>query len=399
MSESSGSYTLEVRQFEHDDIDNTFENQRSFLWAHQSSISPDGDVGGKFSFKARYDDQDEARNQIWPEDVYIQKRFDEHKVILGYQIFNLSYMEAFHPLDIGNARIYDSSIITADKIGELGLGIEASLWDGEFKLYSLPKPAKPIYPGKKSRFQVDFDRSKVQWIGEEHGDQLWTDHFLLSYEKSFDNFDSQLVVHKGIDRNKLFVGTTDYQTIAGNTVPKTGAEFLIYFPEQVLLGAGIVYNFEDFQLKSTIATHAYEQGHKVLTSEDGLVTPDDYSEVVIGFEKPISHNNGFDSTFYFEYQKIFVDKDDDAGSLQNDIFLGWKLNLNDIASTEIDTSLVYDVSGSEEGFVQSSYTTRLLEDFKLKAGVVLYLNTDKLKDSLDPLKDADHVFADLSFFY
>ncbi len=399
MGETSneGSFTLETRQFESDGDDGTYENQRSLLWEHKTEVVEESN-GLVFGVKGRYDDQDHKRNITWPEDLYFYQKNQSFKFVVGYQIFNYSYMEAFNPLDILNARQYDTSILNAEKMGELSLGLETYVFDGDLKLYLLPRPAKPYFPSSSSRLRADLDQVSVAWLGGDVDSSEWDDHFLLSFERSFDSFDAQFLVSKNIDRRKVLVGTTDYQEISGNIFPKADADFALYFSEQLITGAIVVYNFESFQVKSGFASHTYIPDTEILTNS-GLTSFEDYSELVLGAEVPISHANGFDSTVFVEYQKIIPDSVSATGALQNDVFLAWKLNFNDPTGTEIKTAMTYDVSGNEEGFVQADFSRRYLSDFKYTIGILSYLNTESYNPPLDDLDETNHIYANLTYFY
>lgn len=399
--ERTGHLTLEARQFEDDGHSDTFENQRA-IEAHYSGK---GDFGDKFfilSFAARYDDQDKDRNLLWPEDIYLTTpMFEASTFIVGYQIFNFSYMEAFHPLDVINARILDVSIVNADKMGELVMGFETELGQGNFRFYLMPYPTRPIIPGKSSRLRLNADFHKSVWIGQDGEEPDWSDHFLISWERSFDSLDLMFVTSKSMDRSRLIMGTENYTEFKGTVYPDSSDFFTLFFYERFFSGVNFVYNFESFQMKGSLAYSYYLAEDEIYTPV-GLQRPYDHSIAAFGFEKQISHSNGTDSTLLIEGQKVFVNQDDiDNYALQNDVFIGWRWAFNDVNSKELTFGTMADLSSSlHEGFSQLKYSQRMFETWKIELFVIDYYIPDKANlNALGLFRDKEHFSIKLTRYF
>lgn len=370
--------TLEVRQFQDDGEIETFENQRS-LKGHVEIEKDWDDYSSKVSLNARYDDQDPSRKLIWAEDVYLKYQATENSTIsAGLQVFTFSYMEAFHPLDEMNARIIDISVVNSEKIGEPFLGFQTFAWEGDFKFFLLPYPMRPVLPGKDSRLNLPNDFEQGRWIGQEGEEDDVSNHFFASFEKTFDSLDLLLLTSKGMDRSRLLVGTIDYSVFGNSAFPDTANVFTPFYFERYLSGANAVYNFDSFQVKGSVAYSYYLSDDEILVArsetEFYTVTPSDYTALALGVEKPITHSGGIDSTLLVEYQTIFSDTQDrESFVLQNDLFLAWRLNLNDINSKQITLSSMVDLESSElSGFAQLSYSQRFFESWKLEFAVLDY---------------------------
>lgn len=120
----------------------------------------------KGSLKAVFGGQ--GRNDYgYLEDLYAVYSFGserEWRVSSGFQVFNWSATEAFHPADILNSRNYDSDAESLDKKGELNIAIERRLADGWLSLYYFPLFMDPEYPGKESRRGLSVDLEDPVWI-------------------------------------------------------------------------------------------------------------------------------------------------------------------------------------------------------------------------------------------
>jgi hypothetical protein len=395
-----GSIKFELRQFEDDENSETFQNQSSILGEINFERQFD-ETQMRFSVSGRYDNQDSARTHLWPKDIYISSQFQkEYKIRFGFKIFDLSNMEAFNPLDVINARIFDVSVINAEKMGEFSIGGEAEFWNGNFSFYFLPHPTRPELPGSESRLNLTKDLNESVWLGENDNQSNWRDHFFLMYEKSFDKYDAQVVIHKGMDRTRAVIGTDNF-VMSGNTaIPKTFDLFTPYYYERHLTGTSIVYNFDEFQVKSVFTYSNYLSDQDIFTFQ-GIDAPVNHTTAVLGVEKVKSHDNNWESTLIFEYQYQWLEDDEfrDNFTLQNDIFLAWKISFNDLNSRELTISFMRDMEGANEGFSQVSYAQRLFEDYKLEMGGLNYeVPRDSNSSSYGIYKNAKHIYLNLIYY-
>src|SRR5690606_37834986 len=114
--------------------------------------------------------------------------------------------------------------------------LQAYLWDGDLKLVLLPYPIRPVLPGKNSRLNLPENLNRAVWIGQDGEEPDFSDHFLISYEKTFDTLDVLALFTKGMDRSRLLIGTLDY-TIFGDTAsPNDTDVFTPYYYERYLTG-------------------------------------------------------------------------------------------------------------------------------------------------------------------
>ena len=315
-------------------------------------------------------------------------------------------MEVFNPLDVANARIFDVSAVEFDKLGELFLGIESYVYKGDFKFFLTPHPTRPILPGKDSRVNLPKNFNKAQWLGQDGDEPDWSDHFIMSYEKVFDDFDLMFLFSKGMDRNRLFIGTLDYSRLGSVYIPDSSDVFTPFYFERYFSGVSTVYNFSSFQLKGALAHSYYLAEDEVLNVnselEVQLKSPKDYSVAVLGFEKSISHSGGIDSTLLAEVQYSFIHEDDEEEfPLQNDLFLAWRISFNDINSKTLLFSILQDLESPEqEGFTQFKYSQRFSQTWFYEIYFVDYFIPDDASlEGLGLFREKEHVSLKIKKYF
>lgn len=376
--------TLEVTQFEDDGDSDTFENQRS-IKLHVEGEKEWSTIEAKFAVNARFDDQDSERNILWFGDTYlINPISDKLELRAGFQVFNFSYMEAFHPLDSLNARIIDVSLVNSEKMGEPFISLQTYKWDADIKFILLPYAIRPVLPGKNSRLNLPQDFNKARWVGQDGKEPDISNHFAVSFEKTFDSYDILALVSKGIDRSRLLIGTIDYTVFGDTPFPDSADFFTPFYFERYLTGVNGVYNFESFQLKGSLAHTYYLSDDEILVVKSGtesnpefeLVKPQDYTAMALGFEKPLSHSGGFDSTIIVEYQNILT-SEKQRFPIQNDLFAAWRFSFNDINSKQVTLSILQDLESTDlAGYMGVAYSQRFLETWKIELGALTYFIPD-----------------------
>lgn len=397
---------LEVRQFQDDDNKETFENQRA-LKAHLEGSHSWGATQLDFSFNYRYDDQDYFRNIFWSEKTKLKTElFRNFWVSFGTEIFNHSYMEAFHSLDVGNARIIDLSLVNSEKIGEPFIGFQTILFDGDLTFSLTPMPADPRLPGKNSRLNLPQNLNKAIWLDENGETNSTEDYFILTYEKTFDNFDLLLLTTKGVDRSRFSSGTLNFIEIGGSPFPLETDLFTPYYYERTLSGATSVYNFDSFQLKASLAHTHYLSSQEVLSARSStdffLSRPQDHTAWTFGFEKPISLGDGVESTLFVEYQYIDIGKEDRASfALQNDLFVAWRVEFNDIDNKVLTLSTLFDLGQEQDdGLIQVSYSQRIKNSWRVELSVVDYFISESERISgFSFLQNQEHASMKVKYFF
>ncbi|NRA41348.1 MAG: hypothetical protein HRU21_03465 [Pseudomonadales bacterium] len=275
--------------------------------------------------------------------------------------------ESAHLVDIINQTDNVESISGEEKLGQpmLAVGIENDF--GNIDAYVLPYFRPIVFPDGPERYQIGFGGFSPELEKDENfyqsDDEEENIDLALRWFKSFDNFDLGISYFNGIDRSVLPVTLDLLAALGSQSINKIGG----YYQNLEQLGLEYQYLYEDWIFK-------LEASHKLLDSGD-------FSAAVFGFEYTFSDMDpwGQDIGILLEY--LWNDRDDvdllpftfeanpdipadqydairaalvDAGQnpvlagdyfspMQNDIFLGTRFALNDIAGTEFLAGLIYDL--------------------------------------------------------
>ena len=98
---------------------------------------------------SRVDSIDADRNIVYIEDAWIGFRWWRLYVKAGWQLYNWTGTEAFHPADVMNSRNFDSDLENAEKLGELSASLEIEIPFGSITAYYMPYYQDPKFAGSR----------------------------------------------------------------------------------------------------------------------------------------------------------------------------------------------------------------------------------------------------------
>lgn len=372
-----GEVGFEYRRFESDsDIQNA-DTGVAILSRVQSSFETDI-YRHVFRAFGRVDQKDNDRSNVIVEDGYFSMLFGEGsnwKVLAGYKLFNWTATEAFHPADQINSRNYDSNFESLEKKGEVTIELERTLESGSFALYFFPKFEDPIFPGNRSRLGFGADLERVVWVdgGDATTNQNWGVQFggRLSFTLLEADFSFHFLHH--LDRSFPVIGTHRY-TLVGSTPFPTAFPTTPYYYRSNQVGMTAVLPYESFLFKLEAASRQFDNDLFIYTL-NGLRRPEDNTEVALGTEWSIALESGAETYFYLESQMMFGPEEsriNEMSLFQSDVFLGLRYAFNDIMGKEIFFSTILDVKRKHEYLFNLSYSQRLSDIWKIKAGLRHY---------------------------
>lgn len=361
----------------------------------------------KLSAFGRFDALDEKRRFFSVEDLYLEKNFTETmKLALGYKVYNFSVLEIFHPTDILNSRNFDGDFERLEKRGEMSLEYGLYSLTSSLSFYYFPLVEKNIYPGAKSRFGYDrtFDTYKVTAEDEIVTNKRFHPQYGVKANSKISDFDLSFFYFKHIDRNHPLFLFDDYIT-SPMLLPKNSKAIVPYLYEVQDYGFSLVGEISGTLLKFESVYHDLSKPKEALLYDGArfvLFAPDNYMEGALGLEYLISLENGHDVTLFAEWQKILFEKNSYqkmAIAFQDDLALGLRYALNDIAGTEFYTFILGDLSGREEGVVSAKLSRRFNERIRYEvAGRYIWAQeTDNF--GLRALKDDHYLSFNLRYFY
>jgi len=322
---------------------------------------------GKANSKDRENSYMNVNDLYYSTDFMLGTRLD-----LGYKIFNWSKMESFHPADVVNARLLDSDIENFDKKGELSIVIEKESEVGIVKVYAFPMFEESFFPSADSRIADGVRPEKVNRMsdkGVSTDRQVW--QYGASFEKQIGDFDFMAFALKHVDRNRPIVGFKDFTIVTSDIIIPQGNLESYYF-DVLDFGFAGTYFLGEHALKLEALSSKFDvpAGQNFLTGA-GLRKPIDYTTVAFGHEYSHTWENGWDSTFFTEYQRILeVDKQtrQELAIFQSDLFIGHRLTLNDAFSKEFLIGFFYDVERKGEWLVNFGYDQRINDFWKFHLG-------------------------------
>jgi hypothetical protein len=289
------------------------------------------------------------------------------RVHIGAKTYIWSKMEAFHPLNIVNSRIIDSDIEDFEKKGEPSIVFENDTILGNIKAYYFPYFIKPFYPSKNNRITNGVRPVDTYVVyNSEINKEYRQDQFGLSLDKQFDDFELFLFVMSHVDRNSPILGWHEWNTLFGNNIPE--GSLGAYYHKTLDYGLGGTFFFGEHTFKLEMVHNNYDDNQTLFLQTSGLVNIQDRTTVAVGHEYIYAWENGYESTFFTEYEYVFGNDITDAnkGIFQNDIFIGHRLSFNDIQSKELQLGFFYDLERDSEWMLLVTYQQRLNDFWMLK---------------------------------
>lgn len=396
---SKGEVAIESRIFDRDSRSQTPDWGVS-LFSRLETRYDTQEFSHVFRGMARIDRKDEDRNFFTIEDAYFSARLfsGQVKVLAGYKIFNWTATEAFHPADQINSRNYDGELENLEKKGELTVELEVPVWQGTLSLFVLPRFEEPKLPGANSRqggTGITLDRPVVVDGTDAQTNDHWVMQFGFNTIQSFSFGDVSFHAIRHINRNYPLLGTHDFGT----------RTFSIIFPpisfQQLLPNTTNVrpYYFQTTQIGGTLqwmlpvvtkvewAYRWFERDREIMDLSladqvtingypaESLRKPVDHAEVALGFEYPYDHESGTSSMFLLEFNTFLGTSKEERQRLsifQRDMFVGYRFSLNDFMGREFLLSSIIDLEGQSEQLYSISYSQRLSDTWRFRAGVRVY---------------------------
>lgn len=323
---------------------------------------------------------------------------------VGYQIYNWSKLESFHPANIINSNFIDGDLESFKKKGEMSLVIDNEIILGNLKLYYFPFFEGNFYPDSQTRIVDGFKPKRTIYLqGDKSLDEKQVNQYGLTLKNNIGETDFLLFAFKHIDRNTTIAGYDEFVTVpvAGN-IP-TGKLSVIH-SEVLDLGLSLTSFFDVHTFKLEAVHSTYDTGKEILTT-NGVVSFVDQTKLALGHEYTHSFDLGYDLTFFLEYQTLFFDKSKttlisrDLSVFQNDLFVGQRLVFNDIDGSEIKFGLFLDLDNKSEFLLFVNFERRLNDFWKLKTSYRHINFAEDDKAGLYLLKDDNEVSLSLTRYF
>jgi len=283
----------------------------------------DGNQSINFTGFFRYDVQDSKRTHFDVRELYWQKVKEDWELSIGLKKIFWGVTESVHLVDIINQTDAIESFDGEEKLGQPMVHFSYITKFGTLDFFTLLYFRKRQFPGDKGRLRfptvIDGNEASFESSAEEYRPD-----FAFRWSNSIGIIDVGLSHFYGTGREPLFQIDSD------------GSFNLFY----------AISNQTGLDVQATIGP--------VLWKFEGFVRDNDFQTVLAsaaGFEYTFGNiaNKGWDLGIIGEY--LFDNRDELAlSSLQNDIFVGSRLALNDVQSTEILFGGIFDLEHSSRLF-------------------------------------------------
>ncbi len=285
--------------------------------------------------------------------------------------------ETQHLVDIVNQTDFVENIDGEDKLGQPMLRYQRFTNIGSFEAFLLPYFRERTFEGKDGRlgFGADIDSELATYEsgrGEKHVD------YALRFSHSFGLFDVGLSWFDGTSREPdLF---RNFNVLEGRTAA--------HYPQINQLGADVQFTNNGWLLKLEAIQRNFSDPFF-----------EDFAALTLGAEYTLVglFGSNYDLGLLSEYS--WDERDERAVSIfQNDLFVGARLVLNDIAGSELlmGVSDDLDFSGSNTFLIEGS--TRINNEFSIRLEARLF-DAETTQDPLFAFKDNSFVQLGLEYFF
>lgn len=372
---SSGEIDFFVKTFK-DDKNPETDDQKIGLSTNLSAAFKKGKIRGKFTINGKVEEAKAGESFLFVEDSYLLYKKKPWLLKAGFQVFNWSATEVFHPSDIINSKLIGGEE-SGKKKGELTFLIQRRIGKGRFSLVIMPRFEDPRFSSKLFFSGNEYNIKEALWW-EENGRVSFDNYGFqggLFLTQSLGPMDITLYTIKNRDRsNGIFYFKVEDPI--ENLHP-------VYFQVQhyggtlqLILGAWNIKFEYDKRIFKGDFLDSYEldgSTYSKLASfvDFGQKKLEKYDWIASGIEKTFYWNNGAETTLILEGQTILNASKEERANLdifQKDILIGVRHNLNDVMGSEFLLSAITDLEREKEHLVSFEYKRRLSNNWKAELG-------------------------------
>ena len=312
---------------------------------------------GKLLVEGLIDTQEEARDYIRANEAYLQYDFVEQdlRITGGREVVFWGALEVYNPVDVINIQNLSRDPFEVFKIGSYLISLGKYFENSEIELLSTLYEQDQPFPGKESPYYIfpPFLTYDENLITEESRTRPTV---YLKYSGSTDTvypLDYALILSNGYDHQRFI-------TLVGDGILRQNA----YIASKFLTFDTLVVNATLLKLEASY------------TDVKDVSFISDYYQVGAGIEHTLEQiYRGWDIGLiseYYLYKTIDKEKFDDLRlfqSFQNDLFLGFRLTFNDMASSEIVGGGIFDLEYDGEYSLFAEFKTRVFDRFTISADI------------------------------
>ncbi len=328
----------------------------------------------------RLDSADPGRSHADLRELYLRVVGDDWELGAGVGKVFWGVAESKHLVDIVNQTDQIENLDLEDKLGQPMANLTLVRDWGYVDLFAMPYFRERTFQerGGRLRGRLLVDDSQTRYTS---GAGRWHPDFAVRYSNSVGDWDFGVAHFYGTSREPTF-----------SVGPGAGGEFVLV-PEYELI------NQTSLDVQYTTGAWLWKfEGLFRQGMKNALGTEQNYASFVGGFEYTLFgvFDSAADLGLLAEYMRDSrLEKATDP--LQNDVFLGARLALNDAPDTQLLAGVIQDLQHNTRlFFVEAS--RRVGDSLKLTVELRSFHSVAR-RDPLSDLRDDDHLQVELAYFF
>ena len=373
LAEWSGNIAVESRYFVDDGI---FPQQDDDLTASISAQPEfrqqwnDGDNGLTFIPFFRFDATDEERSHVDIREFYLLHVKDDYEWRVGINKVFWGVLEFQHLVDIINQTDGVENIDGEDKLGQPMLHLAVNKDLGLFEIFLLPYFRERTFAGIDGRLRsgliVDTDSARYQSSNEnQHID------YALRWSNYFGNYDIGLSWFDGTAREPTLQLSDDKSSL----VP--------FYPQIEQAGIDLQFTGEQWIWK-------LEAVNRKTYDESNWATGAGFEYTFTGV-----YDSDADLGVLMEYH--YDERDAHQSAFQNDLFMGARLVLNDVQSTEFLAGFGTDLDDQSRS-IRIESSRRFSDNIKLNLEAQYFTHIED-SNVLNDIRNDSHIQLELLWYF
>ena len=332
----------------------------------------------------RLDTADDRRSHFDVRELMYQRVFDDFELRAGIGRVFWGVTESYHLVDVINQTDLVENVDLEDKLGQPLVNLTVARDWGVLDLFVLPGFRERTYPGREGRLRpepyVDTNRATYEsGAGRDRVD------FAMRWSNAIGDFDIGVAHFHGTSREpRLLLTCPDGRLAFVNPCDPTTWAWAPHY-DVVQRTSLDLQATKDATLWKVELLHQSGQGSS-------------YLAWVAGFEYTWYGINESDSDLGLLVEHLFDGRGGRAPHpLENDVFAGVRLGLNDEASTELVAAVIADAEGDATALTVEA-SRRIDDNWKVELEARAWNGVER-DDQMAPLRRDDYIQLTLSRFF
>ena len=373
FSEWSGNIAVEAKGFFDD---GQFSDQEDNLTG-SVSLQPEfrhqwnnGDAGVTFIPFARIDGTDDERTHADIRELYFLRVKDDLEFRIGINKVFWGVLEFQHLVDIINQTDAVENIDGEDKLGQPMLHLSVNKDLGLFEFFLLPYFRERTFPGKDGRLRSGLVVNTDDALYQDSDEEKHID-YALRWSHYFGNYDIGLSWFDGTERQPALQLSQD------------NASLIPFYQQIEQAGLDLQYTGEQWLWKA-------ESVHRQGLNESSWAAGAGFEYTFTGVRESAA-----DLGILMEYH--YDERSENLVAFQNDLFMGSRLVLNDVQSTEFLAGFGLDLDDQSRS-IRLEASRRLGDNMKLNLEAQYFSRIDE-NNLLSAFNNDSHMLLELIWYY